>query len=264
MNTVDPVSCGSCRESKLCCSGRDSSCVVQKVQINTIIEDLSDKPCYCDHACLKLGDCCPDFKDACGVVDCLVTPWGPWSHCDVDCGTGRMMRSRTVQRQPENGGKHCPSLVQKRGCQVSPCPHTSRSAITETAMLLPATHPTNETNDIYRNPRYRNSQDPEQHREYCVQFEVLKVSKGCRKDSNYSSLKRGQFVCVHCEMQTLRKSQSYHCLGHGAEDHPTHWTSVSTPHCHGKWIRRRVTSPKHHNKNSLCPSCNRGPDFIFA
>ncbi|KAH1011174.1 hypothetical protein HUJ04_000597 [Dendroctonus ponderosae] len=57
---------GSCREAKLCCTGRDSSCVVQKAPVNAIIEDLSDKPCYCDHACLKLGDCCVDFKDACG------------------------------------------------------------------------------------------------------------------------------------------------------------------------------------------------------
>jgi hypothetical protein len=63
---VSHVSGGSCRESKLCCPGRDSSCVVQKAPINAIIEDLSDKPCYCDHACLKLGDCCSDFKDACG------------------------------------------------------------------------------------------------------------------------------------------------------------------------------------------------------
>lgn len=60
------VECGSCKEAKLCCPGRDSSCVVQKAPINAIIEDLSDKPCYCDHACLKLGDCCSDFKDACG------------------------------------------------------------------------------------------------------------------------------------------------------------------------------------------------------
>lgn len=60
------VEAGSCREAKLCCPGRDSSCVVQKAPINAIIEDLNDKPCYCDHACLKLGDCCSDFKDACG------------------------------------------------------------------------------------------------------------------------------------------------------------------------------------------------------
>lgn len=60
------VLAGSCREAQLCCNGRDSSCVVQKAPINAIIEDLSDKPCYCDHACLKLGDCCSDFKDHCG------------------------------------------------------------------------------------------------------------------------------------------------------------------------------------------------------
>lgn len=60
------VVAGSCREAQLCCNGRDSSCVVQKAPINAIIEDLSDKPCYCDHACLKLGDCCDDFKDHCG------------------------------------------------------------------------------------------------------------------------------------------------------------------------------------------------------
>lgn len=56
---------GSCREANLCCNGRDSSCVVQKAPLNAIIEDLNDKPCYCDHACLKLGDCCTDFKDHC-------------------------------------------------------------------------------------------------------------------------------------------------------------------------------------------------------
>lgn len=63
---VGSADAGSCRESNLCCPGRDSSCVVQKTVINAIQEDLSDKPCYCDHACLKLGDCCSDFKDACG------------------------------------------------------------------------------------------------------------------------------------------------------------------------------------------------------
>lgn len=60
------VNGGSCREATLCCNGRDSSCVVQKAPINAIIEDLNDKPCYCDHACLKLGDCCDDFKEHCG------------------------------------------------------------------------------------------------------------------------------------------------------------------------------------------------------
>lgn len=57
---------GSCKEAGLCCSGRDASCVVQKTPANAIIEDLRDTPCYCDHACLKLNDCCPDYRQTCG------------------------------------------------------------------------------------------------------------------------------------------------------------------------------------------------------
>ena len=57
---------GSCAAAGICCPGRDSSCVVQKAAPNAIIEDLNDVPCYCDHACLTLGDCCTDFKSACG------------------------------------------------------------------------------------------------------------------------------------------------------------------------------------------------------
>ena len=59
---------GSCQTSAggpLCCTGRDSSCVVQKAAANTIVEDLHDEPCYCDHACLKLNDCCPDYRQTC-------------------------------------------------------------------------------------------------------------------------------------------------------------------------------------------------------
>lgn len=65
--TTPTATARTCREAALCCNGRDSSCVVQKAPINSIIEDpVNDKPCYCDHACLKLGDCCDDFKQFCG------------------------------------------------------------------------------------------------------------------------------------------------------------------------------------------------------
>lgn len=32
-----------------------------------------------------------------------------------------MTRTRTILTPPENGGKHCPSLTQKRGCQGLKC-----------------------------------------------------------------------------------------------------------------------------------------------
>ena len=59
------ISAGSCRKAKLCCQGRDSGCVIQKASPNAIIESPQDKPCYCDHACLRLADCCDDFNDTC-------------------------------------------------------------------------------------------------------------------------------------------------------------------------------------------------------
>lgn len=70
MSILKQTEAGSCREASLCCNGRDSSCVVQKTPINVINEDPNVKPCYCDHACLKLGDCCEDFKSHCGGKRC--------------------------------------------------------------------------------------------------------------------------------------------------------------------------------------------------
>ncbi|KAI8441936.1 hypothetical protein MSG28_005608 [Choristoneura fumiferana] len=51
------------------------------------------------------------------VIDCEVSPWGQWSVCDTHCGAGSMVRSRRVVRSPARGGRHCPSLVQRRACQ---------------------------------------------------------------------------------------------------------------------------------------------------
>ncbi|GLV36931.1 uncharacterized protein CBL_02234 [Carabus blaptoides fortunei] len=265
------VYAGSCREAKLCCPGRDSSCVVQKAPINAIIEDLSDKPCYCDHACLKLGDCCTDFKEACGVVDCVVSPWGSWSACDAECGSGMMSRSRTVEVQPRNGGRRCPSLQQRRGCQVGTCQHHQTDvAVKEMAMLLPGSlslsRHINETSDIRRNLRMRDPQDhPEfdKDREYCVEFEVLKASKACRKELQYSSLREGERVCVRCESEALRKSLGWRCQGHGAEGRGTRWTALSAPHCHGKWLRVH-SAPDHACASVTCSAPAHNATFIFV
>lgn len=63
------------------------------------------------------------------MVDCQVTPWAMWSACDADCGPGTMLRTRSIKVQPQNGGRHCPSLEQRRGCQVSTCHHHPDPAI---------------------------------------------------------------------------------------------------------------------------------------
>lgn len=41
-----------------------------------------------------------------------------------------MSRTRKVINSPTNGGKHCPSLVQKRGCQGFKChSHSDRRVL---------------------------------------------------------------------------------------------------------------------------------------
>ncbi|CAM4575989.1 unnamed protein product [Leuciscus chuanchicus] len=45
----------SCANPDLCCSGHNSSCH----RLN----------CFCDVACLRIGDCCPDFKPTCLTVN---------------------------------------------------------------------------------------------------------------------------------------------------------------------------------------------------
>ena len=51
----------------------------------------------------------------------MVSGWGSWSACDSECGPGAQSRSRMVLRNEENGGKHCPQLIQHRGCQGTKC-----------------------------------------------------------------------------------------------------------------------------------------------
>lgn len=250
------VFAGSCGESKLCCPGRDSSCVVQKAPLNSIIEDLSDKPCYCDHACLKLGDCCYDFKESCGVIDCQVSPWGAWSNCDAECGSGTMSRTRSVVLEPQNGGRHCPSLQQRRGCQVSNCHHHHDHAIKEMALLLPGIlskmRKVNQTTDIRRNLQISFPDDHPEFdvtKEYCVEFEVLKASKGCKNEEYFNALKEGERVCVRCESEALRKNLGWRCQGHGVAGLVTRWSAMTAPHCHGKWLR-----PQHANDPLTCAS----------
>jgi hypothetical protein len=65
---------GSCRATKQCCEGKDGACVVQSAEVNSISFEPDDAPCYCDHNCLNMGDCCNDFKDYCGGDIKLVYP----------------------------------------------------------------------------------------------------------------------------------------------------------------------------------------------
>lgn len=199
------------------------------------------------------------------VIDCVVSGWGPWSDCDTNCGSGSMVRSRRVVQAPAHGGRHCPSLVQRRACQE----HRGCSADSdvplrdETAMLLPGglsvSRHSNETVDIRKNLRLRNPDDPESnsHREYCAQFEVTKVSKACHTDSDYKALREGATVCVLCETAALRRDLKWRCSGHGVPGHATRFYALVAPHCHGKWVKAAQNPDKRSD-------CCTNPDFIFV
>lgn len=58
------------------------------------------------------------------VIDCKLSPWGPWSTCSALCGSGKRLRSRFIVQMPQNGGKPCDKkLTRTQRCRgLPPCP----------------------------------------------------------------------------------------------------------------------------------------------
>lgn len=62
---------GSCAAAERCCDGKDNGCrgvVVYSNSLhvgNLLYGNLSKKSCFCDSACVQLGDCCPDYRSHC-------------------------------------------------------------------------------------------------------------------------------------------------------------------------------------------------------
>lgn len=55
----------------LCCPGRNMSCAA--VGRRSSSKD-PDSTCYCDEACLEVGDCCLDYRSTCrGMARTIIT-----------------------------------------------------------------------------------------------------------------------------------------------------------------------------------------------
>lgn len=70
---------------------------------------------------LNGGKACPlvmqEGPDTSGCrVDCQVSNWTDWGPCNLD--TGLRTRTRTITRQPQNGGASCPALSETTTCAV--------------------------------------------------------------------------------------------------------------------------------------------------
>lgn len=246
---------GSCAAAKKCCDGQNTDCAVTH-DLNFISSD----PCYCDHGCLDMGDCCSDFKDYCGVMDCRVSEWSEWSGCSSSCGSGQSTRTRSITHPAANGGAECSDLVQHRSCRgEGGCSKRAKdkiSALRETAMLLPgkwSSKRASKTWDVRQN--LKSFVQPSVKDEYCVVFKADKAMKSCMLSKDTLKLHRGNEVCVSCESKAIREKLGDRCTGHGQAGKQTRFKNVITPSCHGRWERVGVSDE--------CP-CKGGPHFIFV
>ncbi|XP_026679083.1 somatomedin-B and thrombospondin type-1 domain-containing protein, partial [Diaphorina citri] len=194
--------------------------------------------------------------------DCQVGSWEAWSECDTECGPGTMVRTRKAIQEPKNGGKHCPTLTQKRSCLGTRCPHNPRSALKGKFVLgtvgflifcLPSLFETLAINLLKR-----------------YYSQLVRLSASCQLRENLSRATGGK-VCVRCESQAMRPNLGYRCPGHGTMDRSTRWSALSTPHCHGRWMRLQVESALRPglvdnfiSDVNTCPICEEGPAFIFV
>jgi len=278
---------GQCALAERCCQGRDSSCVVNGLQSNG---DYVDEPCYCDEGCPDTGDCCKDYKEVCDVkvTECKLSSWSEWSGCDRKCGKGVQSRSRVIIQHPSPGSRPCDPLEQKRGCVGTRCSKKDRkykNPIRETAGLLPARYfeqrykpdwdvrenlfehqknqkysldwSINSIDDDYpadqpysTNDVFETTED-----EYCIVFELSKVTKSCSFDKDFYRMRKGLQMCALCPADAQRESLGGRCKGHGVDRRVTRWRSTFAPKCHGKWRRVR--------EMEKCP-CLNGPDYVFV
>lgn len=54
-------------------------------------------------------------------IDCELSEWSQWSECNKSCGKGHMIRTRTIQMEPQFGGVPCPETVQRKKCRTRKC-----------------------------------------------------------------------------------------------------------------------------------------------
>ena len=65
-------------------------------------------------------------RRACSIqceTNCQLSPWTEWGACSTSCGRGTRMRTRHVNRAPENVGRPCGNLTETDVCENSACPY---------------------------------------------------------------------------------------------------------------------------------------------
>jgi len=66
-STVGSSQRGSCRASGLCCQSKNNTCrgtLNDEEDSNDAKKQITTR-CFCDAACLDIGDCCEDYVQSC-------------------------------------------------------------------------------------------------------------------------------------------------------------------------------------------------------
>lgn len=72
----------------------------------------------CGRTDVDRKDC---FVNKC-PLDCVYKSWSEWSTCTQSCGTGSKMRTRSIERYQEYGGKPCQGeRVERTECTIGNC-----------------------------------------------------------------------------------------------------------------------------------------------
>lgn len=241
---------GGCAARGKCCKGKDNTCKALGPRLN----GKQSKFCFCDEECVKLGDCCTDFKEACPEQECLVGNWEKYGECSSSCGTGVKSRTRPVIQEPRNGGTPCGTIEEKTFCfSTQKCKVARHSnghmEVRETGNIIPAEYGTwrasklfDPYKDIRRNLfRHYNANDIIRRPSYCATFEITKVKDSCFADPSNpwgSQLREGNQVCIECQPFAMKKNLGVRCQGHGVFMRESRFNEVNTPGCHGKWVMR--------------------------
>jgi hypothetical protein len=74
-----------------------------------------------------LGTACPKlvYEDECNAhrcaIDCQMSAWTGYGKCSKDCEKGEKMRTRTITKEPMNGGMSCQNVVDVALCNTQSC-----------------------------------------------------------------------------------------------------------------------------------------------
>ncbi|XP_069507375.1 somatomedin-B and thrombospondin type-1 domain-containing protein-like [Ambystoma mexicanum] len=243
-----PESEAGCLELGVCCTGRNMSCTTAGWR-----PDRSFGTCYCDQACCRTLDCCHDYAEACTGLPCSVSEWSSWSGCSKPCKSTYRIRTRQIIQEPTSG-EHCPPVLEKAGCLE----YWNEQGLECRQDIVPALI-TTESFGKARRKRYVSNED--ERAGYCVEFQLISVTKACLIANNAHSqwmqdLREGYTVCVECQPPAMNQG-SHRCYGDGRgakRNQLLHWKAVGNPQCKGGWKRVR--------QRDNC-SCATGDSLLF-